>query len=127
MPLDIDQYNVRRYYRNGALRITKEVTKRNPATGAMIGKESVDIFRLKYKQASLTSDDAKFMSSQLLQSITKKVEIPYQYELDHSDWSKYMVYIDNVKYNIEKVETNFNSRMFVYLSTVSSKREVNNA
>lgn len=84
MPLDIDQYNVRRYYRNGALRITKEVTKRNPATGAMIGKESVDVFRLKYKQASLTSDDAKFMSSQVLQSITKKVEIPYQYELDQS-------------------------------------------
>lgn len=127
MPLDIDQYNVRRYYRHGMIRITTETTKRNPETGAIIGKESVDLFKFKYKQASMTSEDAKMMTSQVLQRIKKKIEIPYSYELDHQDQSQLMAYVDNIKYNIEKTEPTYNNRMFIYLSAVSSTREVNNA
>lgn len=127
MPLDIDQYNVRRYYRHGMVRITTETTKRNPETGAIIGKESVDLFKFKYKQASMTSEDAKMMTSQVLQRIKKKIEIPYSYELDHHDQSQLMAYVDNIKYNIEKTEPTYNNRMFIYLSAVSSTREVNNA
>lgn len=127
MPLDIDQYNVRRYYRHGMIRITTEKTKRNPETGAIIGKESVDLFKFKYKQASMTSEDAKMMTSQVLQRIKKKIEIPYSYELDHYDQSQLMAYVDNLKYNIEKTEPTYNNRMFIYLSAVSSTREVSNA
>lgn len=127
MPLDIDQYNVRRYYRHGMIRITTETTKRNPETGAIIGKESVDLFKFKYKQASMTSEDAKMMTSQVLQRIKKKIEIPYSYELDHQDQSQLMAYVDNIKYNIEKTEPTYNNRMFIYLSAVSSTREVSNA
>lgn len=126
MPLDVDQYNVRRYHRNGYLSITEDKAKRDPQTGALIGKVSEEKFRFRYSQASLTSDDTKILSS-VIERISKKVEIPYDYKFDHTDHAPQSVVIDNVKYNLEKVDTTYNSRMFLYLSTVSTNREVNNA
>lgn len=126
LPLDKDQYNVRRYYRNGVLIVLEQKTTRNPKTGAIIGKTSTEKFKFKYAQASLTALDAKFMG-EIVQRVKKKVEIPYNYEFDHSDHSKLSVKIDDVSYNIEQVEPTYNNRMFVYLSTVTGKREVSNA
>ena len=127
MPLDVDQYNVRRYYRNGYMVVTEEKSVRDPQTGALTGKTSKEVFRFKYKQASLTTADTKMMSTNVIQRITKKVEVPYLVTFDHADHAKLMVTIDNMKYNIERVEPTYNNTMFVYLSSVSNKREVNNA
>lgn len=126
MPLDVDQYNVRRYHRNGYLSVTEDTPKRDPKTGALLGKTSVEKYRFRYSQASLTSDDVKILGN-VVERVNKKVEIPYHYEFDHSDHAKQGVIIDNVKYNIEKVDTTYNSRVFIYLSTVSATREVHNA
>lgn len=122
MPLDVDQYNVRRVYRNGLANLVTVKTKRDPLTNAIIGKESVTVMSFKYSHKSITQADVKILGD-LIQRISKKIEIRYNQKFYELDLSQYDVKIDNVHYNIRHTETNFGRNHFLYLEAVTSKRE----
>lgn len=122
MPLDKDNYRVRRYYRHGILELIQQKTTRNPKTGAITGKASVVIGRMKYERSAFTNSDASFWGEKI-QRVKLKVVVPYSREFETLDHSKVNVKINNTEYNIEMVDTQtYNDRMFIYLAAVTGRK-----
>jgi len=127
MPLSTDQYNVRRVYRNGKLTIYESKAQRDPNTGASIGQALTQLDEpLNYNSMSITDQDIQ-QYGEIIQRVKKKVQITYIKKYQDLNWSKVVVKIDGIKYNVVQKDVRFERDMYLYLSTVSEGRSSNHA
>lgn len=127
MPLSTDQYNVRRVYRNGKLTIYESKAQRDPKTGASIGQVLTMLDApLNYNSMSITDQDIQ-QYGEIIQRVKKKVQITYIKKYQDLNWSKVVVKIDGIKYNVVQKDVRFERDMYLYLSTVSEGRRSNHA
>lgn len=122
MPLDIDQYNVRRTYRDGYLKFMETKTKRNPDTNAVIGRELVEKApKQRYSVSAITNQDVTQYGS-VIQRVSKKVKIPFSLNYNSFDWSKVIVKIENQEYNVAQIDIRYERDLYLYLQDVSERR-----
>lgn len=125
MPLSTDQYNVRRVFRNGKLTLFEKKPKRNPATGASVGQELVQIDEpLNYNSLSITEQDIQ-QYGEIIQRVKKKVQITYIPKYQTLNWAKVTVVIDNIKYNVEQKDVRYERDIILYLTSISEERTAN--
>lgn len=118
MPLDIDQYNVRRTYRSGRAYLVEPTTIRNE-NGNIVGSEYEVKQRLAYKVASLTQIDRVWLG-EIINRVSKKIEIPYNQKIKERE-KTITIMIDNQYYNIAQIDINIGRNMFLYLEKATKK------
>lgn len=126
MPLSVDQYNVRRVYRDGYLTLNTSKNQRDPLTGASLGATLVPIDKpIRYNISGITNQDVQ-QYSQVIDRVTKKVKIPYVHKYKQLDFAKVVVTIEGIKYNIVQNDIRYERDMYLYLSAVDERRTQNN-
>lgn len=126
MPLSVDQYNVRRVYRDGYLTLNTQKTLRDPLTGASLVKQLVPVNDpIRYNIKGITDLDVQ-QYGKIIDQVTKKVQIPFVKSYHELDLSKVVVKIENTEYNIVQNDVRYERDMYLYLTTVSTKRSVEN-
>lgn len=126
MPLSVDQYNTRRVYRDGYLTLNTQTTLRDPLTGASLGKQLVPVDNpIRYNIKGITDLDVQ-QYGKIIDQVTKKVQIPFVKKYNELDLSKVVVKIENTEYNIVQNDVRYERDMYLYLTTVSTKRSVEN-
>lgn len=118
MPLDVDQYNVRRTYRSGRAYLVEPKTIRNE-NGAIIGETYETKQRLAYKLASLTQIDRVWLG-EIINRVSKKIEIPYSPIIKERE-NTLVVEIDHQYYNIAQIDITLGRNMFLYLEKTTKK------
>lgn len=118
MPLDVDQYNVRRTYRSGRAELLEVKTTRNE-NGAIIG-ETYDVKqKLAYKLGTLTQIDRVWLG-EIVNRVSKKIEIPYSPIIKERE-KTLTVKIDEQYYNIAEIDITLGRNMFLYLEKATKK------
>lgn len=127
MPLSVDQYNVRRVYRDGYLSLNKITTQRNPQTGASVkGVLEVIDKPIRYSVQAITNQDVQ-QYVKIIDRVDKKVKIPYVKKYKSLDWSKIVVTIENQRYNVVTNDIRYERDMYLYLTAVTTRRTIENA
>ena len=123
MPLDVDQYNVRRTYLSGRAYLVEPTTKRND-NGVVIGTDYAVKQRLAYKMATLTQIDRVWLG-EIVNRVSKKIEIPYDKSIKERE-KTLTIQIDDQYYNIAQMDINLGRNMFLYLERATKKGTKNN-
>ena len=121
MPLDVDQYAIRRTYRNRAV-IGISEPKRN-THGNLVGTEFKPMQTLGYKPATITQIDQQFYS-EVINRVDMKIEIPPSKIIKQRQQSL-TVKMDGQLYNIKEIDESNYRRWFLYLSKITKKGVVN--
>lgn len=123
MPLDADQYAIRRTYRNGTAYIGEHKPKRNE-NGNLIGNDFVPIQKLAYKVATLTQIDQQWYGD-VVNKISKKIEIPPS-QLIRERQNALTVKIDDTFYNVKQLDDGNAKRWYLYLEKATKKGTIHN-
>lgn len=123
MPLDVDQYNIRRTYRNRNAVLGVYKTQRNEL-GNNIGSQFIPKQKLAYKLASLTQTDIAFYG-ETLNRVSRKLEIPPSPIIRDNKDTLYVKIVDDI-YNISQVDTTNNNRWYVYLEKTTKGGLIDN-
>lgn len=123
MPLDVDQYNIRRVYRSGVAYVGEYKTVRNEL-GNAVGYEFTPQQKLAYKVSSLTQTDLQFYG-ETINRVSKKIEIP-QSPIIRKRKDTITVKIDDQMYNISQLDASNDRRWYLYLEKATKKGTVNN-
>lgn len=124
MPLDKDQYNVRRTYLSGNAILAEPQTKRNEI-GNVIGETYNELGTLAYNIGTLTQTDRIWLGDAVTR-VSKKIEVPYN-PLIKQRTKTINILIDGQAYNIAQIDINMGRNMFLYLEKVTKKGSVHNA
>lgn len=126
MPLSVDQYNVRRVYRDGYLTLNKSTNQRDPLTGASLGAKLVPIDNpIRYSVSGITNQDVQQYAN-IIDRVTKKVKIPFVNKYHGLDWAKIVVTVEGIKYNVAQNDIRYERDMYLYLTAVNERRTMNN-
>lgn len=117
MPLDIDQYQVRRTYRNRCVLGLVE-PKRNEH-GNLVGDVFTPLQKLGYKRASFTQVDQQFYG-EIINRLDVKIEIPPS-KIIRQRQQSLTVKLDGQLYNIKQLDESNYKRWFLYLSKITKK------
>lgn len=123
MPLDIDQYNVRRTYLSGRAYLVEPTTQRNE-NGVVTGTKYEVKDRLAYKAATLTQIDRVWLG-EVVNRVSKKIEIPYNQMIKERE-ETLTIKIDEQYFNIAQIDINLGRNMFLYLERATKKGTKNN-
>lgn len=123
MPLDVDQYNVRRIYWSGRAYLVEPTTTRNE-NGVVIGTTYEQKQRLAYKMATLTQIDRVWLG-EVVNRVSKKIEIPYDKSIKERE-KTLTIQIEDQYYNIAQMDINLGRNMFLYLERATKKGTKNN-
>lgn len=123
MPLDVDQYAIRRTYRNGTAYIGENKPKRNE-NGNLVGYEFVPAQKIAYKVATLTQTDAQFYGD-VVDKVSKKIEIPPS-KIIRERQNALTVKIDETYYNVKQLDDGNARRWYLYLEKNTKKGTVHN-
>lgn len=124
MPLDKDQYNIRRTYLAGRAILAEPQTQRNEI-GNVIGETYNELGTLAYNIGTLTQTDRIWLGDAVTR-VSKKIEVPYN-PLIKERTKTINILIDNEAYNIAQIDINMGRNMFLYLEKVTKKGSVHNA
>lgn len=117
MPLDADQYQIRRTYRNRCAVGTK-APKRNE-NGNLIGEVFTPLQTLGYKTASFTQIDQQFYGD-VLNKVSHKIEIPPS-KIIQQRQQALTVQMDGQLFNIRQLDSSNYNRWFLYLERITKK------
>lgn len=123
MPLDVDQYNIRRLYRSGTAYMGYEKSIRNEL-GNTTGYRFDAKQKIAYKIASLTQTDIQFYG-ETINRVSKKIEIP-QSPMIRNRENTLAVMIDDQVYNISQLDATNDRRWYLYLEKSTKKGTVHN-